>query len=369
MKSQDSRCSPTAIAEIFLKLRYSKDLTKYREVEDMGFGCLKHIPRWKMRQDMAVALARSYNNEKMSMMLETGGVPVTALLIGSALGLPAKGDGFKELDENVHQDLIDTYEGMTVSKLKELVINCSVSTASQKEDFRCYFILFVMKNFLFPTSDKTTTKAHLPSIIDGLIRKIQEWCKSEREKSSKNDTPNRAPYKRRRVQVKFQTGAQKRNSSNKNVVHADERESSSDSHTSDEEWYHQEQQSPPSRANISERSPRVGVPSNSKVHQESSINKSSTKREKGTINETPNGAPNKRKCVQVKPQTRGLKQKSSNINVLKSGERESSSDSHTSEAVPCHQEQPSPPSRVNMNANSPQARAPSDNKVHQEGQV
>ncbi|MED6208200.1 hypothetical protein PIB30_042857 [Stylosanthes scabra] len=44
MKRQDSRCSPTAIAEIFLKLRDSKDLTMYREVDDMGFGCLKHIP-------------------------------------------------------------------------------------------------------------------------------------------------------------------------------------------------------------------------------------------------------------------------------------------------------------------------------------
>ncbi|MED6208201.1 hypothetical protein PIB30_042858 [Stylosanthes scabra] len=243
---------------------------------------------------------------------------------------------------------------MTVNKLKELVINCSVSTDSQKEDFRGYFILFVMKNFLFPTSGKTTTKAHIPAIIDvrnpnrynwsrhilnyikdgigkfqekntehidgcmfvlmilyfhsnkhgpikkcigkdepwtkewtatelkrvskeeadqlsGLIRKIQEWRKSEREKSSKNDTPNRAPYKRRRVQVKSQTGAQKKNSSNKKVVHADERESSSDSHTSDADWCHQEQQSPPSRANISANFPRVGAPSNNKVHQERQV--------------------------------------------------------------------------------------------------
>ncbi|MED6208202.1 hypothetical protein PIB30_042859 [Stylosanthes scabra] len=98
----------------------------------------------------------------------------------------------------------------------------------------------------------------------------------------------------------------------------------------------------------------------------SSANKSSTKRDKATINETPNRAPYKRRRVQVKPQTRGLKRKSSKINIAKSGERESFCDSHTSEADPCHQEQPSPPSRVNINANSPQARAPSDNKVHQE---
>ncbi|MED6195393.1 hypothetical protein PIB30_037493 [Stylosanthes scabra] len=128
MKSQDSRCSPTAIADIFLKLRGSKDHTKYREVEDMGFGCLKHIPNWKMKQDLAVALVRSYNNDQMSMVLETGDVPITAPLIGSALGLPAKGDSFKKLDENVHGNLIITYEGMTIKKLEELVIQCSVST-------------------------------------------------------------------------------------------------------------------------------------------------------------------------------------------------------------------------------------------------
>ncbi|MED6109021.1 hypothetical protein PIB30_029756 [Stylosanthes scabra] len=57
--------------DFFLKLRDSKDLTKYREIEDMGFGCLKHIPSWKMKQDRTVALARLYNNEQMSMVLET----------------------------------------------------------------------------------------------------------------------------------------------------------------------------------------------------------------------------------------------------------------------------------------------------------
>ncbi|MED6109022.1 hypothetical protein PIB30_029757 [Stylosanthes scabra] len=186
-------------------------------------------------------------------------------------------------------------------------------------------------------------------------RKIQEWRKSEREKRSKNDKLNKAPYKRRRMQVKSQTKAQNRNSSNKNVVHADERESSSDSHTSDEEWCIKNNKTHHHRLILVKDLPELE-------------RQSSTKKEKGTINETPNRAPNKR-CVKVKPQTRGLKRKSSNINVAKSGERESSSDSHTSEAVPCHQEQPSSPSRVIMNANSPQARAPSDNKVHQERQV
>ncbi|MED6125756.1 hypothetical protein PIB30_071688 [Stylosanthes scabra] len=145
------------------------------------------------------------------MVLETGDVSVTAPLIGSALGLPTKGDSFKELDENVHGNLIDTYEGMTIKKLKDLVIQCSVSMDAQNEDFRRYFIFFVMKNFLFLTSGKTITKAHISTVIDilyfhsnkhGPIKKCigkyepwtKEWTTAKLKRVSKEEADHPSDF-------------------------------------------------------------------------------------------------------------------------------------------------------------------------------
>ncbi|XLR62256.1 hypothetical protein S83_012928, partial [Arachis hypogaea] len=87
-RTLDTRCSPIAIADIMEHLK-DKYPIKHQEVEKMGFGCLRHIPKWSMNQDLIVALTRSYNKDRIHLKVEAGDIPMNARVISQALGLPA----------------------------------------------------------------------------------------------------------------------------------------------------------------------------------------------------------------------------------------------------------------------------------------
>ncbi|QHN95149.1 uncharacterized protein DS421_18g607040 [Arachis hypogaea] len=91
---------------------------------------------------------------------------MNARVIGQALGPPANGDSFPKLDPKKHRNLIDTFEGRTQKEVKTYVIRCSVTTEVEKEEFRRYFIMFVMKAFLFASSNKYITDSFIPGVID-----------------------------------------------------------------------------------------------------------------------------------------------------------------------------------------------------------
>ncbi|QHN87607.1 uncharacterized protein DS421_16g556580 [Arachis hypogaea] len=135
----------------------------------MGFGCLRHIPKWSMNQDLIVALARSYNKERMHLEVKTGDIPVNARVISHALGLPANGDSFPKLDTKKHCHLIETFEGRTQKEVKTHVIRCSVTIEVKKEEFRRYFIMFVMKAFLFASKGLRKYKEDGIRTIDGCM--------------------------------------------------------------------------------------------------------------------------------------------------------------------------------------------------------
>ncbi|XLT30773.1 hypothetical protein HN873_062065 [Arachis hypogaea] len=321
-KTLDTRCSPTAIADMMEHLK-DKYPIKYQEVEKMGFGCLRHIPKWSMNQDLIVALARSYNKDRMHLEVETGDIPVNARVIGQALGLPANGDSFPKLDPKKHRNLIDTFEGRTQKEVKTHVIRCSVTTEVEKEEFRRYFIIFVMKAFLFASSNKYITNSFISGVIDvrnpmrffwdrhiydcvkeglrkykedgirtidgcmfallilylhtnkhgdlrgysgggepwtkewtvaelreavkeeqvresGLIRKIDELRKSEREKGNVDEPQRRTHDKRWGAQVRPRTKERTRKRPKKIVAESDEEEFLTEADVSDKELCHEE---------------------------------------------------------------------------------------------------------------------------------
>ncbi|QHO59691.1 uncharacterized protein DS421_3g101130 [Arachis hypogaea] len=321
-KTLDTRCSPTAIADMMEHLK-DKYPIKYQEVEKMDFGCLRHIPKWSMSQDLIVALARSYNKNRMHLEVETGDIPVNARVIGQALGLPTNGDSFPKLDPKKHRNLIDTFEGKTQKEVKTHVIRCSVTTEVEKEEFRRYFIMFVMKAFLFASSNKYITNSFIPGVIDvrnpmrffwgrhiydcvkeglrkykedgirtidgcmfallilylhtnkhgdlrgysgggepwtkewtvaelreavmeeqvresGLIRKIDELRKSEREKGNVDEPQKRTRDKRRGAQVRPRTKERTRKRPKKIVAESDEEEFLTETDVSDKELCHEE---------------------------------------------------------------------------------------------------------------------------------
>ncbi|XLR24110.1 hypothetical protein S83_052010, partial [Arachis hypogaea] len=164
-KTHDTRYSPTAIADMMEHLK-DKYPIKYQEVEKMGFGCLRHIPKWSMNQDLIVALTRSYNKDRMHLEVETGDISVNARVISQALRLPTNGDSFPKLDPKKHRHLIETFEGRTPKEVKTHIIRCSVTIEVEKEEFRRYFIMFAMKAFLFTSSNKYITTSFIPGVID-----------------------------------------------------------------------------------------------------------------------------------------------------------------------------------------------------------
>ncbi|MED6120191.1 hypothetical protein PIB30_018783 [Stylosanthes scabra] len=58
-KSLDSRCSPSSINEIFVALKDKK--IKLDEIDKMGFGGLKHIPKWSVDQESYLYLAKNFD--------------------------------------------------------------------------------------------------------------------------------------------------------------------------------------------------------------------------------------------------------------------------------------------------------------------
>ncbi|XLR02140.1 hypothetical protein HN51_056972 [Arachis hypogaea] len=352
-KTLDTRCSPTAIADMMDHLK-DKYPIKYQEVEKMGFGCLRHIPKWSMSQDLIVALARSYNKDRMHLEVETGDIPVNARVIGQALGLPTNGDSFPKLDPKKHRNLIDTFEGRTQKEVKTHVIRCSVTTEVEKEEFRRYFIMFVMKAFLFASSNKYITNSFIPGVIDvrnpmrffwgrhiydcvkeglrkykedgirtidgcmfallilylhtnkhgdlrgysgggepwtkewtvaelreavkeeqvresGLIRKIDELRKSEREKGNVDEPQKRTRDKRRGAQVRPRTKEQTRKRPKKIVAESDEEEFLTEADVSDKELCHEENPGSTSSDKINVPLSRYRVLSGTKNRQERQV--------------------------------------------------------------------------------------------------
>ncbi|MED6134815.1 hypothetical protein PIB30_040523, partial [Stylosanthes scabra] len=86
-KSLDSRCSPSSINEIFVALKDKK--IKLDEIDKMGFGGLKHIPKWSVDQESYLYLAKNFDLTSNYIRTDVDDIVVNAALIGRALDLPS----------------------------------------------------------------------------------------------------------------------------------------------------------------------------------------------------------------------------------------------------------------------------------------
>ncbi|MED6190263.1 hypothetical protein PIB30_104141, partial [Stylosanthes scabra] len=86
-KSLDSRCSPSSINDIFVAL--SNKNIKLEEIDTMGFGGLKYIPKWSVDQESYLYLAKNYNLTRNYIRTDVDDITVNAALIRCALDLPS----------------------------------------------------------------------------------------------------------------------------------------------------------------------------------------------------------------------------------------------------------------------------------------
>ncbi|RYR77598.1 hypothetical protein Ahy_A01g002121 [Arachis hypogaea] len=167
-KLVERRCSPYYVSNLFSHFEEHNENRKLAEIEAIGFGFLRRIPLWHVKQSIMLPLVRAYHVDSNTLRVDAGDIHVTTELIGKVLGIPSRGDGITELNkENAsHGALKRQFQKKITTQLHDFVYGYQMDTEEQRMDFRRHFILVVLKMFLCPTSQQTISPWHIPPILD-----------------------------------------------------------------------------------------------------------------------------------------------------------------------------------------------------------
>ncbi|XP_015936514.1 FRIGIDA-like protein 3 isoform X1 [Arachis duranensis] len=167
-KLLESRCSPCYINDMMRHLEKTHSDAKLAEIEAIGFGFLRHIPKWPVKQDIMVALARSYNLDRNTLQLDAANISINADLIGRVFGLPSGGDDFPSFNDKnaAHVAVKNQFHRRTQTELRKFIYECSMESEADRMEFRRHFILVVLKMFLCPTTQPAISAWHIPPILD-----------------------------------------------------------------------------------------------------------------------------------------------------------------------------------------------------------
>ncbi|QHO57305.1 uncharacterized protein DS421_3g81140 [Arachis hypogaea] len=91
-KLVETRCSPCYINNLFTHLEQHHERAKLDEIEAIGFGFLRRVPQWHVKQSIVLQLARAYEVDTNTLMVDAGDICISAELIGSVFGIPSHGE-------------------------------------------------------------------------------------------------------------------------------------------------------------------------------------------------------------------------------------------------------------------------------------
>ncbi|RYR35328.1 hypothetical protein Ahy_A10g050492 [Arachis hypogaea] len=167
-KLVETRCSPCYINNLFTHLEQHHERAKLDEIEAIGFSFLRRVPQWHVKQSIMLQLARAYDVDTNTLMVDAGNICISAELIGSVFGIPSHGEPIPELEKKnpSHLAIKAEFQKKTTSQFREFVFACPMETEQQRMRFRRYFIMVVLKMFLNPTSQQIISPWHLPPILD-----------------------------------------------------------------------------------------------------------------------------------------------------------------------------------------------------------
>ncbi|RYR58532.1 hypothetical protein Ahy_A05g024351 [Arachis hypogaea] len=149
-------------------LSKNNSVEKLAEIDLIGFGFLRLVPNWSVKQAIMVHLAESYQVKPRTFILDIGNIRLNAELIGKVFGIPSRGDPFPALDETnpSHVAIKNKFHRRSTTELRNLVYSCPMTTESERMEFRRYFILVVMKMFLCPTTQQVLSPWHIYPVLD-----------------------------------------------------------------------------------------------------------------------------------------------------------------------------------------------------------
>ncbi|KAL4337596.1 hypothetical protein AHAS_Ahas12G0126000 [Arachis hypogaea] len=90
-KLLDPRCSPSYIYDMMSTLSKNNSVEKLAEIDLIGFGFLRLVPNWSVKQAIMVHLAESYQVKPRTFILDIGNIRLNAELIGKVFGIPSQG--------------------------------------------------------------------------------------------------------------------------------------------------------------------------------------------------------------------------------------------------------------------------------------
>ncbi|XLS59915.1 hypothetical protein HN51_009670 [Arachis hypogaea] len=128
--------------------------------------------------NIMLQLARAYDVDTNTLMVDAGDIRISAELIGSVFGIPShvivancsiprRRANPRIAEKNPSHLVIKVeFQKKTTTQLREFVFAYPIETEQQRMSFRRYFIMVVLKMFLNPTSQQTISPWHLPPILD-----------------------------------------------------------------------------------------------------------------------------------------------------------------------------------------------------------
>ncbi|KAL4277131.1 hypothetical protein AHAS_Ahas20G0276500 [Arachis hypogaea] len=167
-KLLESRCSPSYIHDMMSTLSKNNSVEKLAEIDEIGFGFLRLVPNWLVKQAIMVHIAESYQVKQRTFILDIGNICLNAEFIGKVFGLLSQGDPFPALDDSnpCHVAIKNWFHRQTTTELRDLVYSCPIATELDRMEFRRYFLLVVMKMFLCPTTQQVLSPWYIYPVLD-----------------------------------------------------------------------------------------------------------------------------------------------------------------------------------------------------------
>ncbi|XLR47269.1 hypothetical protein S83_031929 [Arachis hypogaea] len=73
------------------KLTKNNTIEKLTEIDEIGFGFLRLVPNWSMKQAIMVHLSESYEVKTRTFILDVGNIRLNAELIGRVFDIQSRG--------------------------------------------------------------------------------------------------------------------------------------------------------------------------------------------------------------------------------------------------------------------------------------
>ncbi|KAL4344785.1 hypothetical protein AHAS_Ahas11G0213100 [Arachis hypogaea] len=156
--------------DLFRDLKTNQAQSKLDEIEAIGFGFLKLVPKWHVKQGIMVMLAKAYNIETSTLKLDNGNIRIGPEHFQCVFRIPSGVDDFLPFDDrnDAHVSIKRRFHRLKTIQLRHFVNQCAMDTEDDRIEFRRHFILLILKMFLCLTVQYVISPWYIDTVLDVL---------------------------------------------------------------------------------------------------------------------------------------------------------------------------------------------------------